>query len=299
MPAYIPLSGFIAHGFMRRARRRRSMAPILINWSTYEPAPGLGMILLDTKTIQLQNNVDMVQSVKWDNPIGGAVWLQSDSGDVVKIPPYSSGTAPILVGQGDSITAQLDPAIQTPPPSWNTLLTLLSVPGQRSTDDTASSAITFANSGTYGHAMGSFNPGLGGFVVTYAFHNISLSNAGTVLFTLPLQGTNPAGITGLCGAATIIGYDLGLIPSGFAAATNVELQLFFAQMAAGSAPLYIELAVPTGTPAPQQFFSAHGKGYTGIFQQGGSGPSVGAVLSASIGAATLTMSGSVDMLLAP
>lgn len=294
---YLPVSGFIAHGFRRRERRRRSMVPVLINWTLYEPAPNNGLVMIDSKTAQLQNSVDMIQSVKWDNPIGAAVWLQSDSGDLVKLPPYSSGAAPILVGQGDSVTMQLDPAVGTPPPAWSTLITFLGVPSERSTDTTASPSVMF-NSGAYGNISGTFDPGLGGYVASYSFHNIGLTNVAATLFALPIQGRPTTGTVALMGAASIIGYDLALLPAGFAAATNVEIQLAVANMQNPAVPLFVEITAAAGA-APQQYASAHGKSYTAMYTTSASAPAVTATLSASIGAATLTASGSVDMLIQP
>lgn len=294
MAFYQPISGFIAQGWGRRPRRRRSTNPISINWFAIEAAPANGVTILDTVSLQASELVDMVQCVKWDNPIGAAVWLQSDSGDIIKLPAYSNGVQPILVGQGDKITAQLDPAYGAAPAAWpNTTVTLMSVPAEQAVYVVGSSFATFAGA-TQSH-YGYFDDTIGGYRETYNFANIGVTNAAASIVPLPRRASDNLSTIG---SVAITGFDISLTCTGIAAATNDDLIVQFSGATVDQGTLRTTISLPSGTPAPAFTVSRKGLAHNG--QVGAiTSPAIQILLGTALGAGTVTATGGIDLVLFP
>jgi hypothetical protein len=288
--APIPLSGYIAHGFRRRAQRRRSLPPQTIIWSNFASV-GYN-ITLDLKSAQYANQIDMIQSVKWDNPIGAAVWLQSDSGDLVKIPPYSSGSAPILVGEGDTVSLDLDPSSNVvPTTNQATTLTFMSVPSELTAYANQSAATLFLVPG-FSNLPGVWTPGTRGYAVTGTSPMVALPSAGVaVLFRLPR--VIGSGITTVS-RVTITGFDL-----------------FFASTATGALDVNFSSTPPANNGIEFSFgtsFAAAGSALNQVSVHGANNstdniaplPSIEAHLNTTLTAGlTLQVGGSVDLVIQP
>jgi hypothetical protein len=295
MPAYIPLPGFVAHGLGRRMRRRRSTAPILINWATYENAPANGLVMVDTKAMQMAEQIDMVQTIKWDNPIGAAVFVQSDSGDLVKLPPYSNGVSPILIGEGDAVTMQIDPSIPTPPPAWNTLVTFMSVPAELAINTTPASGVQFQTGAVGSDINAVWSPSLNGFTATAVFDNIALSTTAATLVNLP---QNAAGL-GIHGGGAILGMSLFFTPASFAAAAVGEIDIRLANVAANANSYPIKIAFPVSASGQVLPYQVSGISLPWTYLNGGTFPQITGILPVTLAPGTVTVSGSIALLLNP